>query len=209
MTVAVFLFSLLAVSASAATVGECMALLGKAVDDPPASSRVALRPTGSADARRLGEMERDPLVSTYFVGVNDSFIEKIVARHIATTYRGSDGSAGLALGAYVGEELVGSMQLSYLPERRAAAIGYVIKPDRWNQGLATEAAGLLVRFAVDNLDVDYIYAVIHENNPASIAVVKKLGFSSKTKPVTGSPGYFYHLLYPKKSFLFHLIEALR
>ncbi|MFC5261810.1 GNAT family N-acetyltransferase [Kribbella qitaiheensis] len=59
----------------------------------------------------------------------------------------------------------------------AAHLGYAIAADHWGHGYATDASRTLVRFAFENLDLHRVSAAIGPENLASVAVVKRLGFS--------------------------------
>jgi [ribosomal protein S5]-alanine N-acetyltransferase len=58
----------------------------------------------------------------------------------------------------------------------AVEIGYTIRPAHRGQGLATEAAGALMRWARDERQVPrFILSIAPENDP-SLAIARKLGF---------------------------------
>lgn len=56
-------------------------------------------------------------------------------------------------------------------------IGYVLSPDFWGKGLATEAAKTVAAFCFDTFYVDRICAKCIEGNDASVNVMKKLGMT--------------------------------
>ena len=60
---------------------------------------------------------------------------------------------------------------------RAAHLGYAIAADHWGRGYATDASRTLVKFAFGELDLHRVSAAIGPENLASVAVVKRLGFS--------------------------------
>ncbi|GAA1563616.1 GNAT family protein [Kribbella sancticallisti] len=60
---------------------------------------------------------------------------------------------------------------------RAAHLGYAIGADHWGRGYATDASRTLVRFAFEELGLHRVSAAIGPENLASVAVVKRLGFS--------------------------------
>ena len=60
---------------------------------------------------------------------------------------------------------------------RAAKLGYAIRADEWGQGYATEVARLLTGFGFDTLELHRVSAAIGPDNDASVAVVKRLGYS--------------------------------
>jgi [ribosomal protein S5]-alanine N-acetyltransferase len=60
---------------------------------------------------------------------------------------------------------------------KAAHLGYAIHADHWGHGYATDASRTLLRFAFTSLGKHRVSAAIGPDNEASIAVVKRLGFS--------------------------------
>jgi RimJ/RimL family protein N-acetyltransferase len=74
-------------------------------------------------------------------------------------------------------ELVGDVMLAWKDETNAE-IGYVINPRHHGQGIATEAAAALLRLAFDpqhGLGIHRVIARIDQRNPASAAVLRKVG----------------------------------
>jgi len=59
---------------------------------------------------------------------------------------------------------------------RAARLGYWVGRRFWGHGVATEAAGRAVRWALANLDLDRLDASAARENAASIAVLTRIGF---------------------------------
>lgn len=74
------------------------------------------------------------------------------------------------------DELIGFARLG-LDGVRAAKLGYAIRADRWGHGYATDAARTLITFGFEQLDLHRISAAMGPENVASIALVKRLGFS--------------------------------
>jgi ribosomal-protein-alanine N-acetyltransferase len=60
---------------------------------------------------------------------------------------------------------------------QAAHLGYAIAADLWGHGYATEAAQVMLKFAFGPLELHRVSAAIGPENLASVAVVKRLGFS--------------------------------
>lgn len=83
--------------------------------------------------------------------------------HLGVVWRASD-------------ELIGLVRLSIgAPEHRCADVGYGLRRDRWNQGIATESATLLVDFGFRVLGLHRVFAYHHPGNVASGRVMTKLG----------------------------------
>lgn len=70
--------------------------------------------------------------------------------------------------------VVGDVMLMWTDDTNAE-IGYVISPEHQGRGYATEAAEALLDLAFDGLGVHRVTARIDERNPASGAVLAKLG----------------------------------
>ncbi|WP_165485396.1 GNAT family N-acetyltransferase [Protofrankia symbiont of Coriaria ruscifolia] len=60
---------------------------------------------------------------------------------------------------------------------KAAKLGYAVHADHWGRGYATDAVRVLVTFGFDELGLHRISAAIGPDNAASVAVVKRAGFS--------------------------------
>lgn len=73
-------------------------------------------------------------------------------------------------------ELVGFVRLG-MSGTQAAKIGYSVHADHWGRGYASEATRLIVDFGFSVLELHRISAAIGPTNLASVAVVKRLGFS--------------------------------
>lgn len=56
-----------------------------------------------------------------------------------------------------------------------AEIAYIIHPDCWGAGFATETGKLLLKFGFSNLQLHRIYATCDPRNHASAKVLQKLG----------------------------------
>ena len=85
-------------------------------------------------------------------------------------------------------ELVGQVTLKtdrYIPRirQRTSELGYMLRRDCWGRGFATEAARVLLDFAFGELGLHRVFAVVDEDNPASIRVVEKLGFRREARHV--------------------------
>jgi RimJ/RimL family protein N-acetyltransferase len=62
------------------------------------------------------------------------------------------------------------------------ALSYVLRVESWGRGIATEAAGRLLRHAFEVLGEERIMAVIMADNAASRRVLEKLGMRSIGNP---------------------------
>lgn len=62
------------------------------------------------------------------------------------------------------------------PDVRSAGLTYVLTRPAWGRGYATEAAGALLGWAYDTLDLNRVQAEADTRNHASRRVLEKLGF---------------------------------
>lgn len=71
---------------------------------------------------------------------------------------------------------------------------WTIRPERWGEGLATEAGAVAVEYAFTYLDADRVISIIHPENAASIRVAEKLGLSfAEATERGGDPRHIYAL----------------
>lgn len=76
------------------------------------------------------------------------------------------------------DTLIGFVRLG-LTGVKAAKLGYAIAADHWGNGYATDATQTMLAFAFERLDLHRVTAAIGPDNPASITVVQRLGFTSE------------------------------
>jgi len=72
-------------------------------------------------------------------------------------------------------ELIGYSSLSMETKHRRASLGYWIGTEYWKKGFATEAAGAVLNYGFNKLDLHRIDAQHFAINPASGAVMRKIG----------------------------------
>jgi RimJ/RimL family protein N-acetyltransferase len=85
-----------------------------------------------------------------------------------------------ALGCDLGDErvLLGGGGFLGPPQNGCVMMGYSVLPQFQRMGYATEMAAGLMSWAVDHPDVTHIIAETEWENPASVSVLKKLGFEN-------------------------------
>jgi len=91
----------------------------------------------------------------------------------------ADGSAyQLAITGREGEHevMVGVVGLTVDAKRRCGRLGYWVGRRFWGHGVATEAAGRLARWGFANLTLERLEAGVITDNPASAAVLRRIGF---------------------------------
>jgi RimJ/RimL family protein N-acetyltransferase len=83
--------------------------------------------------------------------------------------------AAAASNAAASGALIGAVGLNLTRAHRRAELGYWIAKSRWGQGIATEASQAVLRYGFDALGLHRIDAHHFVENPASGAVMRKLG----------------------------------
>jgi RimJ/RimL family protein N-acetyltransferase len=76
-------------------------------------------------------------------------------------------------------EAIGDCGLHMDLRHRRGVLGYLIRPDHWGRGIATEAIAAVIEFAFERMDppLNRIEADHYTENPASGRVLEKLGFA--------------------------------
>jgi len=82
----------------------------------------------------------------------------------------------LAVALPSSDRLIGFARLG-LDGVKAAKLGFAIRVDQWGHGYATDAARTMTDFAFTALGIHRVSAAIGPDNAASVAVVKRLGFT--------------------------------
>jgi RimJ/RimL family protein N-acetyltransferase len=135
------------------------------------TTRLLLRPLNPADARPMAHLlERDTAAVRMTERLADP-CDEVAARDWIARRRGP-GEQTFAIelgGAFIG-------CIGLLIEGREAGLGYWLGRRYWDHGYATEAGQAIIELARQR-GVDLIVAEAFPTNPASAAVLLKLGFA--------------------------------
>jgi ribosomal-protein-alanine N-acetyltransferase len=98
----------------------------------------------------------------------------------------------------------------YRLDQHIHELGFHLRPEYWNRGLAQEAGRAVIAFAFDKLGAEGLFAGHHPANSASRRVLTKLGFEfthEELYPPTGlkHPSY----LLTRRDYLRRLLENLK
>jgi ribosomal-protein-alanine N-acetyltransferase len=63
--------------------------------------------------------------------------------------------------------------------RKSPLLGYWLREDYWGKGIMTEAVKLVTAYAFANLDIVRIQAGVLSNNPRSMRVLEKAGYTKE------------------------------
>ncbi len=140
--------------------------------------RVILREFVETDETAVHSYACDPMVTQFMNwgpnGIEDTraFLRQVVGQG-RTPHRTS---FDLAMVDIESQALIGSAAVSVTNvEHRRGEIGCVLRHDYWSKGLATEAAGMLLRFGFGEMQLRRISATCHPDNHASSRVLEKAG----------------------------------
>lgn len=147
--------------------------------EPPTltTARLVLRPFAEADAPAVHAYVADREMASTTAAIPHPYPEGATEAWIAThTQRHEAGEAViLAITLRGTGELAGSIEIRLIPPHRRAELGYWIGRPHWGRGYATEASAALLRWAFDALDLHRVHAAHLARNPASGAVLRKIG----------------------------------
>ena len=147
---------------------------------PLRTERLTLRPFRPGDAADLHRLINNFDVARMLELVRFPYHQDMAETWVAGAVR--DLAAGtachLAITGHEGERevLVGAVGLTIDRVARRAQLGYWVGQKYWGHGVASEAAARLTRYGLANLDIDRIAAAVATDNPASAAVLARIGF---------------------------------
>lgn len=142
------------------------------------TSRLLLRPFGEGDAEAIFALQSNSSVLRYWD--SPPWSERAQAERFISTCRQTEeegSGARVAIAQAADRVFIGWCSLSkWNPSYRSARLGYCLDCAAWGKGFATEAAGALLKWAFDTLDLNRVQAETDTRNIASSRVLEKLGF---------------------------------
>lgn len=141
--------------------------------------RLLLRPLVAEDAPALFAIFSNPQVMRYWNTPPWSSVA-VAADFIREEQRAMHDGLRLTLAivdAQSGELLGKCLLFNYRSESRRAEIGFGIATSAWGKGYVQEAAGELLRYAFEALQLNRIEAEIDPTNLASGRALERLGFT--------------------------------
>jgi RimJ/RimL family protein N-acetyltransferase len=87
---------------------------------------------------------------------------------------------------------LGRTGLKYWPQFEETEVGWVLRPDAWGQGYATEAARACLDWAFTELGLPFVTAMIAPGNERSIRVAERIGMEPiREDELLGDPVVVY------------------
>jgi ribosomal-protein-alanine N-acetyltransferase len=138
------------------------------------TSRLALRVPRADDAEAIHEYAQDPEVVRFLQWRAHTLRSETLGflRMIEENWRGG-ARFEWAITERGADTCIGMIGLRLKGFK--AELGYVLRRDRWNQGLITEAAGAVCRWAQEQAEIYRVQALCDIDNAASARVMQKLG----------------------------------
>lgn len=139
--------------------------------------RLRLRPLDVGDAGDVQRLAGDFTVADTTLAIPHPYEDGMAERWIATLAEefAAGRQAVFAVTDRATAALVGAIGLILRPEHSRAELGYWIGRPFWGRGYATEAAGAMLRYGFETLDLHRMYACHFARNPASGRVLEKVG----------------------------------
>ena len=151
---------------------------------PLTTPRLVLRDFRGDDFAAVHAYASDPEVTRYVPwGPNTEEITREVLQQAAAAQTARPRiDFNLAITLTGDSTPVGSVGLHLREETRLTAeIGYVLRPDQWGKGVATEAASAVINAGFSHLGLRRIWATCDARNTGSWNVMEKLGLTREAR----------------------------
>jgi ribosomal-protein-alanine N-acetyltransferase len=163
------------------------------------TARLLLRPLEGSDLEALHSITSGPTVMQFVGDLKPFTLEKTerMIRDAVDHYR-TRGFGEYAVMDKESGSLAGYGGFAVLPERTCVEIDYILRPEFWGRGLATELAAALVDHGFQRLRLDTIGASFDPQNHASMRVAAKVGLRYERTGVDehGLPTVYYVMRRP-------------
>lgn len=141
------------------------------------TERILLREMKKSDFNDVYEYSSNPQTSEYLLWevhrspeYTKEFVDYVISKYKSGEYN------DWALVYKPDNKMIGTCGFTKIDqENNVAEIGYVINPNYWNMGIATEAAEAVIDFAFNTMGMNRVEAKFMYGNDASLSVMKKLG----------------------------------
>jgi ribosomal-protein-alanine N-acetyltransferase len=151
------------------------------------TDRLILRPQVQADASDLFAILSDPEAMRFW---NRPAISRLAVVEELVCEQQVAMAEGLCRYWTVGlnGDAIGSVDLSLIQDG-SAELGFLLRPDHWGRGLASEAVGAVAAHGLATLRLRRLAAVVQTANRAAARVLEKNGFAIvESRPVLMADG---------------------
>jgi len=157
------------------------------------TARLILRPPREGDAEAQFRLLNTPAVMARLGGVKP--LEHVTSRHaMARESFASEGFGSMMMIEKASGELVGHCGLKRVNNALAPnigdhEIGWLVREDRWRQGLAHEAMRAVLDWAFGPIGAPHVVALTSQANVASWRLMEKLGMERRPEQDFADPAY--------------------
>lgn len=137
---------------------------------------LTLRPLIAEDAPVIHRLINDWSVVRMLSSLPFPYPKELAEEWIASTRRQSQEGTAFHFAITQNDEMKGAIGVILSEDRRSATLGYWLARPSWGQGIITAAATRVVDWTFTVLRPDRMTAAVALDNPASSAVLRKLGF---------------------------------
>jgi ribosomal-protein-serine acetyltransferase len=99
----------------------------------------------------------------------------------------------LRMGIWAGDDFTGSINLTRFNGCASFEVGYYLGSEYQGRGYMTRAVQKIVEYAFTEKDACQVFAKVHPNNNASMAVLERTGFTKVKGKKTQSGELFYSI----------------
>ena len=151
------------------------------------TTRLILRPQEDADAQALFAILSDARAMHFW---NRAAISRLAV--VEDLLREQQAAMADGLCCYwtliQGSDAIGSIDLSLIQDG-SAELGFLLRPDHWGLGLASEAVGAVAAHGLNDLGLTRLAAAVQAQNRAAARVLEKNGFARvESRPVRLADG---------------------
>lgn len=141
------------------------------------TERLLLRPYEAGDAADVQRLAGDRAIADTTLNIPHPYEDGMAEPWIAQTHEQFAAGERATFAAVLTETgaLVGAISLNLDKAANAAILGYWVGKPYWNRGYATEASARVVAWGFDALGLNRIHSSHLTRNPASGAVMRKIG----------------------------------
>ena len=144
------------------------------------TERLTLRGISEADTQMVVKLRSNPDVYKYFIAPHEITDQEHITWYKNSYLLNENRIDWMAFDA--SENFVGIFGVKRDNQNSVEAeVSYILTPEQYKKGYATEAIERLIQFCRDNWHCVFVTAEIHEDNNDSIHFVKKLGFVQDRK----------------------------
>lgn len=154
------------------------------------TERLILRRFAPDEAALLARLHRDERVMRYAGGVKtveqsrEIFEQMVLAYYDANPGLGIWATIERASGACIGLHLI-----NHIRGETDIQVGYLLYPEFWGKGYATEGARAALRYAYGELGLPRVVAITNRENVESQRVLEKVGLRGEGERTLAHPSY--------------------